>query len=39
MSLEILSKLMSSLTLNLKTPQGREIAHKLAHKADVLVEN
>jgi crotonobetainyl-CoA:carnitine CoA-transferase CaiB-like acyl-CoA transferase len=28
-----------SLTLNLKAPEGREIVLKLAHRADVLLEN
>lgn len=28
-----------SLTLDLKTPEGREVAHRLARWADVLVEN
>ena len=30
---------MRSLTLNLKTPQGREVLHRLVHRSDVLAEN
>ncbi len=30
---------MRSLTLNLKTPRGREVLHRLVHQSDVLAEN